>query len=83
MSNNLEFHYVVSYREGYGWSIAVDVEQAVMPDGTIYDHDKYEWLVSWTDSEDTEEAALDKLDLQHYAMLQSALRQLNEGAINA
>lgn len=77
MSNNLEFHYVVSYREGFGWDIAVDVEQAVMPDGTIYD---------WTQGNGWTfplEGELETLDLQHYGMLKSALHQLNIGAINA
>lgn len=77
MSNNLEFHYVVSYREGYGWNIAVDVEQAVMSDGTIYDWGEYP---NWTFAYNSE---VEALDLQHYRMLNSALNLLNEGAINA
>jgi hypothetical protein len=83
MSNNLEFHYVVSYREGYGWTVAADVEQAVLPDGTIYDHDKQEWVISATGSEDRLESMLDTIDIEHYGMLNSALRLLNEGEINA
>jgi hypothetical protein len=77
MSDNLEFHYVVSYREGYGWGIAIDVEQAVMTDGTIYD---------WTQGNGWTfplEGELSDLDLHHYRMLNSALNLLNEGAINA
>ena len=77
MSDNLEFHYVVSYREGYGWQTVPDTEQAVMPNGTIYDWNENKWVVSWTDSEDPEEAALDTLDTEHYRMLNSALRQMN------
>ena len=77
MNNNLEFHYIVSYREGYGWQTVPDVESALMPDGTIYDNDKYEWLVAYEDSEDEENSSIADLDTEHYRMLQSALRQMN------
>lgn len=77
MSQDLEFHYVVSYREGYGWSVASDVENAVMPDGTIFDWGEFP---SWTSPYNSE---LEALDLDHYRMLNSALRLLNEGVINA
>ena len=74
MNNNLEFHYVISYSEKYGWQIASDVEQAVMPDGTIYDHNQNAWLSFATNDIET-------LDLEKYVLLNSALRLLNEGAI--
>jgi hypothetical protein len=75
MSNDLEFHYVVSYREGYGWTVAADTENAVMPDGIIYNWDTNSWEIP------REETF--SLDIKHYRMLNSALRLLNEGAINA
>jgi hypothetical protein len=80
MSEDLEFHYVVSYREGYGWQIAVDVEDAVMTDGTIYDWDTNSWIFpSGIDSGKD----IETLDLSHYNKLKLALDLLNEGAINA
>lgn len=80
MTNDLEFHYVVSYREGYGWSIATDVEQAVMTDGTIYDWNNdgiSGWFFAYEDSEDEENSSIADLDTEHYRVLQSALRQMN------
>ena len=76
MSNDLEFHYVVSYREGYGWQIAADTEQALFHNGTIYD-----WTqgIGWIVPDDD----IETIDLEHYRMLNSALRTLNKGAINA
>lgn len=83
MSDNLEFHYVVSFREGYGWQHAIDVEQAVMQDGTIYDWTQGSggWKLSFTDSEDEEESRLDTLDTYNFSMLKSALHSLNQGEI--
>jgi hypothetical protein len=74
MNDNLEFHYVVSYRQGYGWQHALDVEQAVMTDGTIYD-----WTqgVGWIVANDE----LETIDLDNYRLLKSALYQLNQGEI--
>jgi len=82
MPKDLEFHYVVSYREGIGWDVSPDTESALFTDGTIYDWDKNEWVVSWTDSEDEQEALLDTLDLSHYRMLKSAINLMNEGAVS-
>lgn len=76
MHDDLEFHYVVSCRGGK-WSVAVDVEQAVMLDGTIYDYENYEWLFAFEDSDDPEIASIADLDIAHYRMLQSALRMMN------
>ncbi len=76
-TDNLEFHYVVSYREGEGWGMAVDVEQAKFPEGTIYVWEQGE---GWTFPKDSE---MESLDTERYAMLGYALRLLNEGAINA
>lgn len=82
MSEDLEFHYVVSFREGYGWQHAIDVEQAVMTDGTIYDWTQGQgWKLSFTDSEDPEESRLDTLDRYNYSLLLSALHSLNKGEI--
>ena len=67
-SDDLEFHYVVACRDGK-WYVAADVENSVMSDGTIYDYGKHEWL--FADDE------LEVLDLEHYHVLNSALRQLN------
>jgi hypothetical protein len=75
MSNDLEFHYVVSYRQGIGWGIAVDTEDALFNEGTIYDWENDSW--------DVEIDEVETIDLEHYRMLNSALRLLNEGAINA
>ena len=70
MLDRFEFHYVVSYREGMGWDIAADVESAVMPDGTVYDWTQGEgWRLVGDD--------LEALDLEHYSVLKSMLRQMN------
>jgi hypothetical protein len=69
MSENLEFHYVVSYREGYGWTIASDTEDALFNDGTVYDWKNQEWIIPDDDVE--------VIDLDHYSVLQSMLRQVN------
>ena len=74
MSKDLEFHYVVSYREGFGWYHSADVEDSVMSDGTIYDYDNHEWLFA-NDDEET-------LDLAMLSVLNSALRRMN-GETNA
>jgi len=83
MNKDLEFHYVVSYREGYGWQTCPDVEEACLPDGTIYDVTHSEWFTAYEDSDDPENSSIAGLDTDHYRMLHSALRLLNEGAINA
>lgn len=75
MSNDLEFHYVVSYREGIGWSVAADTEDAKFPEGIVYDWKNNVWIPPTND--------IETIDLHHYSMLNSALRLLNEGAINA
>ena len=80
MNDDLEFHYVVSYRDGYGWQIAADVEDAVMPDGTIYrwnENGAGEWFFAYEDSDDSESSSIAALDTQHYSMLHSMLRQMN------
>lgn len=74
MSEDLEFHYVVSYREGFGFDIAVDTETALFNEGTIYDWDTNSWIFpsnveSGKDVED--------IDLHHYRMLKYALAQIN------
>lgn len=69
-TDDLEYHYVVSCRDGK-WDIAPDVESSVMPDGTIYDYKNKEWLFP------TDE--LRESDLKNFSILNSALRQLNEG----
>ena len=76
-SKDLEFHYVISYREGIGWSTVPDVEEACFTDGTIYDYDKYEWFFAWEDSEDEENASIADLDTAHYRVVQSMLRTMN------
>lgn len=84
-SKDLEFHYLVSYREGFGWDVAVDVEDAVMSDGTIYhwnnDGVTGGWFFAYEDSPEEENASIADLDTSHYRMLKSALSLLNEGAI--
>lgn len=82
-SEDFEFHYILSYREGYGWSIASDVESELMSDGTIYDWGQQAWMVAWEDDEDEEIASIADLDTEHYRVIQSAVRLMNEGAINA
>jgi hypothetical protein len=75
MSEDLEFHYVVSYREGVGWSIAVDTETAVFPTGTIYDWETDTWNFpsGLTSGEEVEQT-----DLGHYSDLNDVLEQLNK-----
>ena len=74
MSDNLEFHYVVSYREGYGWHFATDVEQAVMTDGTIFDWNDGTWTFP---SGITTGQELEVIDLEHYKTLSDALSMMN------
>ena len=84
MNKDLEFHYVVSYRECYGWDIAVDVEDGTMTDGTIYEwypEGGGKWFFAYEDSQDDENASIADLDTEHYRMLKSALHLLNEGVI--
>lgn len=79
-SKDLEFHYVVSYRECYGWSIAADVEEAVMSDGSIYEWYPAgggEWFNAFEDSDDEENSSIADLDTSHHSMLKSALRMMN------
>jgi len=83
-TDKLEFHYVVSYREGIGWSIAVDVEDTVMSNGTIYHWNNDgtgEWFFAYEDSPEDENSSIADLDTSHYRMLTSALNLLNEGGI--
>lgn len=83
-TKDLEFHYVVSYREGEGWQIAVDVEDAVMTDGTIYHWNNDGtggWFFAYEDSPEDENASIADLDTSHYSMLKSALHLLNQGVI--
>lgn len=75
MNKDLEFHYVVSYREGFGWSIAADTEDALFTEGTMYDWKAQEWVAGYDDDEEND--ALEALDLSHYSVLVSALHQLN------
>lgn len=76
-SKDLEFHYVISWRDGFGWTHAGDVEQAVLEDGTVYDYDNHEWIAAFEDSDDDEIASIAALDTSIYRVLQSALRQMN------
>lgn len=81
---DLEFHYVVSYRQGYGWTFARDVEDAVMTDGTIYhwnNDGSGGWFFAYEDSEDEENSSIADLDTELYRVLLSALRFANEGEI--
>lgn len=83
-TKDLEFHYVVSFREGYGWQHAIDVEQAVMTDGTIYhwnNDGSGGWFNAYEDSEDIENSAIADLDTYNYSLLKSALHSLNKGEI--
>lgn len=81
MSEDLEFHYVISYRDGFGWQIASDVCDAVMEDGTIYDWESEPrdegWFNAYEDSEDDEMAAIAAVDTAHYRVLQSMLARMN------
>ena len=79
-TKDLEFHYLVSYREGFGWDVAVDVEDAVMSDGTIYhwnNDGSGGWFFAYEDSDDPENSSIADLDTAHYRMLKSALLELN------
>lgn len=81
MSKDLEFHYVISYREGFGWNIAADTEDALFTDGTIYDWNKggsYDaWFFAYEDSDDPENQAIADLDTAHHSVLLSALSRMN------
>lgn len=80
MNKDLEFHYVVSYRECYGWQIALDVADSVMSDGSIYEWYSAgggQWFNAYEDSEDEENSSIADLDTEHYRMLKSALAQMN------
>jgi hypothetical protein len=77
MSKDIEYHYVVSYREGYGWTIAADTESALFTDGTFYDWADRSWVVGY--DSDEEQSTLEAVDLGHYLQLTSALRKLSEG----
>lgn len=82
MSKDLEFHYVISYREGHGWDVAADVENACLPDGTIYKWGQNdvggEWFFAYEDSDDEENLSIADLDSQHYRVLKWALARLND-----
>lgn len=75
MSEDLEFHYVVSYREGVGWSIAIDTEDALFNEGTIYDWETDTWSFP---SRLTSGEEVEQTDLGHYSDLKDALEQLNK-----
>lgn len=75
-NDDLEFHYVIACRGGK-WYTATDVEQSVMPDGTIYDYENHEWVMAYEDSPDDEIASMAALDTANFRVLQSALRQMN------
>lgn len=80
MNKDLEFHYVISYRECYGWQIAVDVEDSVMSDGTIYEwypEGGGKWIMAFEDSPEEENSSIADLDTAHYRVLKSALAQMN------
>lgn len=81
MNKDLEFHYVVSYRDGHGWQIAADTEDALFTDGTIYDWNKegsYEaWFFAFEDSDDPENSSIADLDTAHYSVLKSMLAMMN------
>ena len=68
---NLEFHYIVSCKNGEWSSIE---ESPFMPDGTIYDWNDSEWTFPSGLLADKDAEAL---DLEYYSVLLSALRQLN------
>jgi hypothetical protein len=74
MNEELEFHYVVSYREGIGWSIQTDTEQEVFPNGTVYDWDTNTWLIQ---SDIVAGEVIEETDLKHFSRLNLALVQLN------
>lgn len=79
-TKDLEFHFVVSYRECYGWQIALDVNDAVMPDGSIYEwypEGGGRWIMAFEDSPEDENASIADLDTEHYSVLKSALAQMN------
>lgn len=75
--DKLQFHYVISYREGEGWQVCPDVEEACLPDGTIYDWENYEWFRAYEDSDSPELSSIADLDTAHYRVLHSMLRQMN------
>ena len=81
MSKDLEFHYVVSYREGFGWSTAPDTEEALFHDGTIFDWNAEErfdgWFNAYEDSDEPEMSSIAALDTAHYSVLLSALAKMN------
>lgn len=76
MSKDMEYHYVVSYREGIGWGIASDTESALFTEGTFYDWESESWVAGY--DSDEEQATLEATDLGHYIQLTTALRHLNE-----
>lgn len=78
MSENLEFHYVVSYREGIGWEASLDTEEIVFPDGNIYDWDTNTWL---SPNSIESEKDVEEIDLDQYRLLKYALRQMNNKRI--
>ena len=77
MAKDMEYHYVVSYREGHGWSIAADAENAMFTEGTFYDWESESWVAGYDSNE--EQATLEAVDLGHYIQLTTVLRNLNEG----
>lgn len=77
MNKDLEFHYVVAYREGFGWYVADDTEEALFSDGTVYNWKDNQWIAGYDDEE--EHIALESLDFSHYTVLKSALDRMNGG----
>jgi len=82
MNKDLEHNFIVSYREGYGWYTNADLDEAIFYDGSIYNYTDLEWVRIFNLPEEIQEV-VEGLDLSHYTMLLSAIRLLNEGAINA
>jgi iron uptake system EfeUOB component EfeO/EfeM len=82
MNKDLEYNFIVSYREGYGWYANAELEKALFDDASIYNYTDTEW-VRLLDLPDEIKEVVEGLDLSHYTMLLSAIRLLNEGAINA
>jgi hypothetical protein len=70
MNDNLEFHYVVVYREGIGWHFDYETTTAAFPDGTIFDRNQVQFIIS-------DEPEVTDTDLANYAKLQKALEFLN------
>ena len=75
MHDDLEFHYVVSCRNGF-WELVA--EDDFMPDGTIYDWDEKRWIVA---PDSTEDGSVEDIDIEQYRVLRYALSLLNRKEI--